>query len=159
MALQKTGQISLSNIAAEKGVSTTSFSLAEQSVFGINQYSMLRPDQSAPHSISEFYGYNHAVAPPSLMTSFSTSSMMLRARAFEACGLETRSVLWHDGTGQYPVVGDKIYRDEYGELAAGWGAAAYGREQAFETNSSSVVTALVMCGGGGLDPRGPAGIE
>lgn len=149
MALQKTGQISLSNIASEKNVGTTNFSLAEQSIFGINQLSMLRPDQSAPHNISEFYGYNHTFQPAPQLTSFAASETMLRARAFEACGLETRSTLYHNGNSQYPEVGDTLYTDAYGENRAGWGATAYGREQALETNDRSEVTSLVMCGGMG----------
>ena len=149
MALQKTGQISLSNIASEKGVSTTNFSLQAQSIFSINQFSMLKPDQSAPHSVSEFYGYNHSFDPAPSLTSFATSETLLRARAFEACGLATRNTLYHNGEGQYPEVGDTVYTDRFGENPAGWGATAYADSRALETNSRSEVVSLVMCGGPG----------
>jgi hypothetical protein len=144
MALQKTGQISLSNIASEKGVSTTNLSLQAESIFSINQFSLLKPDQSAPHGVSEFYGYNHSFAPAVSLTSFATSEMMFRSGAFEACGLATRSTAYHTGTGKYPEVGNTIYATSDGSQVFGWGAAAYGTSQAFQTDSSSVVTALVM---------------
>lgn len=155
MALQRTGQISLSNIAAEKNASTANFSLADQSILGINQFSLLRPDRSAPHSISEFYGYNHTFEPAPQLTSFAASETMLRARAFEACGLATRNTLYHNGKNEWPEVGDTLYTDGFGEDRAGWGATAYGKDQALETNDRSEVTALFMCsgkpGGPGLD--------
>lgn len=59
MALQSSGQISLSNIASEKGVSLSNVSLNTLSTSDINQNSAVYPDGSQPHSISEFYGYDH----------------------------------------------------------------------------------------------------
>tara|TARA_B110000285_G_scaffold234990_1_gene314077 strand:- start:210 stop:689 length:480 start_codon:yes stop_codon:yes gene_type:complete len=146
MALQKTGQISLSNIATEKGVSLQNLSLQAESVFRLNQFSALKPDGSAPHGVSEFYGYNHLFTPAPTLTSFAASELMFRSKAFDACGLETRSTAYHNGSGQYPAVGDKVYANSSGSTVLGWGAAAYGREQAFETDSSSTVISLVMCG-------------
>jgi hypothetical protein len=59
MALQSSGQISLSNIASEKGLSLSDVSLNTLSTSDINQNSAVYPDGSQPHSISEFYGYDH----------------------------------------------------------------------------------------------------
>ena len=149
MALQKSGQISLSNIASEKGVSLSNLSLQAESTLRINRMSLLKPDETAPHGISEFYGYNHIFEPAPMLTSFATSETMLKANAFEACGMETRNTLYHNGKGQYPEPGDTLYTDAFGQNRAGWGATAYGNSQALETNDRSEVVALVMCGGPG----------
>jgi hypothetical protein len=51
MALQSSGQISLSNIASEKGVSLSNVSLNTLSTTSINQNSAAYPDGSQPHSV------------------------------------------------------------------------------------------------------------
>lgn len=73
MALQSSGQISLSNIASEMGVSLSNVSLGTQSTTGINQNSAVYPDGSQPHSISEFYGYDHNASPPVGLTPINLS--------------------------------------------------------------------------------------
>ena len=62
MALQTSGQISISDIKTEMSITTTSNSLAggstpvSTSLFGTAQSSL---NKTAPHKISEFYGYTH----------------------------------------------------------------------------------------------------
>jgi hypothetical protein len=66
MALPSSGQLSLGNIRAELGMSSTSnFSLfkASTSATGypiLNPYSPLKPNTTPPYSISEWYGYSSA---------------------------------------------------------------------------------------------------
>jgi len=65
MALVSSGQIALSSISIEKGESLLqNVSLNSLSTVGINQNSMAKPNGSQPHSISEFYGYDHTYSPP-----------------------------------------------------------------------------------------------
>ena len=62
MALQSSGQISLSDIAYEKSpnaIGIADASLTSYSTTNVNQNSTSKPDGSQPHSISEFYGYDH----------------------------------------------------------------------------------------------------
>lgn len=65
MALVSSGQITISSITIEKGDSLlTNVSLNSLSTVGINQNSFSKPNGSQPHSMSEFYGYNHTYSPP-----------------------------------------------------------------------------------------------
>lgn len=68
MVLPTSGPISLQNINTELGrTSTATIGLqqAETGVYGaINQASAQRPDGVAPHSMNEWYGYDHFVSPP-----------------------------------------------------------------------------------------------
>jgi len=69
MALQGSGAIKISQIKAEKG--ETSNSLATLSTNNINQNSASRPDGNTPHSMSEFYSYDHTYAPaPQFSTAY-----------------------------------------------------------------------------------------
>jgi hypothetical protein len=67
MALPSSGQISVSDILTEGGQSSTraNTSLSDLelgNVFTINTASTLYPNGSAPHLISEWYGYDHTAA-------------------------------------------------------------------------------------------------
>lgn len=69
MALPASGQISLGDIATEKGGSLDNVSLTTESTTGINTSSPSFPDGATPHAISEFYSYDHNyVAGPSYTT-------------------------------------------------------------------------------------------
>jgi hypothetical protein len=67
MALQTSGQISISDIKTEMSITTTNNSLAggstpvSTSLFGAAQSSL---NKTAPHKISEFYGYTHLGGGP-----------------------------------------------------------------------------------------------
>jgi len=64
MTLQTNGAISISQINTEKGLSASASnsSLTTLSTSNINTASSSRPNQSTPHAMSEFYGYNHNAA-------------------------------------------------------------------------------------------------
>lgn len=63
MALPTSGQISFSNLRTELGIpSQAPFSITSAATGGyvtINQSSPSKPNSTAPHAISEWYGYNH----------------------------------------------------------------------------------------------------
>ena len=80
MALSATGPLSLGDINAELGrTRTASISLdaAENGSYAaINQNSPSRPSSSNPASVSEWRGYNHTAAAPSLtITSYSSGNL------------------------------------------------------------------------------------
>lgn len=66
MALGSNGPLSISNICNEKGISSTNASLYSLSTTNITAASPSKPNGTAPHSISEFYSYNHSATSPSL---------------------------------------------------------------------------------------------
>lgn len=71
MALQSSGPIKFSEIAAELGVGTSNFSIkdAEGGIYSpINTSSVSRPDGSVPFAMSEWYNYVHAVIISILQT-------------------------------------------------------------------------------------------
>lgn len=63
MPLPSSGQISFSNLRTELGIpSQAPFSITSAATGGyvtINQSSPSKPNSTAPHAISEWYGYNH----------------------------------------------------------------------------------------------------
>ena len=63
MPISDSGQLSLGNIATEKGESLADISLATLSTNNINTQSPFYPDGAQPHSVSEFYGYDHNAGP------------------------------------------------------------------------------------------------
>jgi hypothetical protein len=73
MALQSSGQISLSNIVSEKGGLLSDVSLNTLSTIGINQNSAVYPNGTQPHGISEFYGYDHNASPPASLSPITVS--------------------------------------------------------------------------------------
>lgn len=67
MALQTSGQISISDITGEIPTLIGNVSLYTLSTGNINIQSPLRPDGSAPHAMSEFFGYDHNYNPGTLI--------------------------------------------------------------------------------------------
>lgn len=63
MPTSDSGQLSLGDIATEKGESLANISLATLSTNNINTQSPYYPDGAQPHSVSEFYGYDHNAGP------------------------------------------------------------------------------------------------
>ena len=66
MALPNSGQISFSNLRTELGIpSQAPFSITSAATgvyVTINQNSPSKPNSTAPHAISEWYGYNHTTS-------------------------------------------------------------------------------------------------
>lgn len=67
MALQSSGQISISDITSEIPTLSGNVSLYTLSTGNINFQSPSKPDGSAPHAMSEFYGYDHNYQPGTLI--------------------------------------------------------------------------------------------
>lgn len=111
MALQSSGQISLSNIATEMGVSLSNVSLGTQSTTNVNQASTSKPDGSQPHSISEFYGYDHNASSAPELVPFTIYDFSPDPN--EACFLPPLEVF---KTGEPEVIsnGDFFYEDDAG---------------------------------------------
>jgi hypothetical protein len=66
MPIQISGQISISDITSEIPTLIGNVSLYTLSTANININSPSRPDGSAPHAMSEFYGYDHSYNPGTL---------------------------------------------------------------------------------------------
>lgn len=128
MALQTSGQISLSNVAGEKGVTLSNVSLVTLSTTSINTdpCNTTNPNNGAPHSIAEFYGYDHScVTPPTGLNQFNISGSF--RSELEACELNVRGegffaysscstlfrgcVLYNDPDGKFPFGVDAWFYD------------------------------------------------
>jgi hypothetical protein len=73
-----------------------------------------RPNTTAPHSMSEFYSYNHTL---SSVTEFYAA---YNSRS-NPCGAEMESSYYHDGSGTLPTTEDTIFADSDGSEAGGDG--------------------------------------
>ena len=67
MPLQSSGQISISDITNEIPTLIGDVSLYTLSTGNINIHSPSKPDGSAPHAMSEFFGYDHSYNPGTLI--------------------------------------------------------------------------------------------
>lgn len=75
MPINSSGPISIGNICNQKGIPLNT-SLATLSTTNINNYSPAKPNGIAPHSLSEFYSYDHAAIPPSItITGYSSGNL------------------------------------------------------------------------------------
>jgi hypothetical protein len=86
MALQTSGQISMSNIANEKGETLSDVSLAVLSEENLNEdfCNPANNTASQPYGISEFYGYDHKCVTQSILYKISMSGGYRSPE--EACG-------------------------------------------------------------------------
>lgn len=146
MALAASGQISISQINTELGrTSTTTNTSLKQCSDGTNgtintaNATADRPNTTAPHSMSEFYSYNHTL---SSVTEFYTS---YNSRS-NPCGAERETKYWHDGSGTLPTTEDTIFADSDGSETGGDGyylTSSGGGVQV--TKGSGVVSATFAC--------------
>ena len=142
MALTASGQLSLGDIATEKGVSLSNVSLTTQSTTSINTNSESKPDGSTPHAISEFYSYDNSASPP--LTEFSVDETPYKD-AEGACAEGRETTIWyHDGGDAYPKVGDKVYTDSGGTTNPEDGLY-WMREPAAFFVESGVVQEVISC--------------
>lgn len=88
MALPASGQISLGDIATEKGGSLDNVSLTTESTTGINTNSPSFPDGATPHAISEFYSYDHSAGGVSYttLTIDGTNTYTINSDSIESSG-------------------------------------------------------------------------
>tara|TARA_R110000823_G_scaffold188054_3_gene320188 strand:+ start:693 stop:1256 length:564 start_codon:yes stop_codon:yes gene_type:complete len=101
-----------------------------------------RPDGANPLKMSEFFGYNQTLTRSYVRFAFSSSS------SSTACSFTmSATIYYHNGSGVYPVGGDRMYTT-YG----GFTAAAAGYYQLFNPTSgvSNGTWVEVLGGGGGL---------
>ncbi|MEN2416403.1 hypothetical protein [Flavobacterium mesophilum] len=66
MPLNSSGPISIGNICDQKGIPYSNASLTTLSTTNINSSSPAKPNGIAPHSLSEFYSYDHTFIAPSI---------------------------------------------------------------------------------------------
>lgn len=113
MPTPDSGQISLNDLNAALGKgSTTMITLASASLGyyqSINTNSIDKPDNSAPYSVSEWYGYNESAIATTMFNISSDNSPDTGA-----CSLAIDTVLYHDGLTDEPTPGDFIYMDSEG---------------------------------------------
>lgn len=113
MALQGSGQISLQNIAAEMGQIASNLSLSSLSTHStLNDQSPLKPNESQPHGMAEFYSYDHNYSSfkPLMGGNINTSGKWP-----DFCGDEMRNFYYYDGSKDMAVVGDRLYTSNRGE--------------------------------------------
>lgn len=99
MALQSSGQIEMSEIAAELGETLSDVSLGDMSdTAGL----------AAPDAMSDFYGYSHTV-------SYSFSCSFRQNTSTSACSQSTPLTYYHNnasgGASTYPDINDYVYID------------------------------------------------
>jgi len=72
-----------------------------------------RPNGSAPHSMAEFYSYNHDEV--SVTTTAFNYNSESESTGTAACFLEEiNETAYHDGSGTYPAIGDGVYSNSGG---------------------------------------------
>lgn len=117
MALQGSGQISISNIASEMGLSLSDVYLGTLSTAFVNTNSVNRPDGLQPHYISEFYGYDHAAGSGGGPTLYEYTMHESVPEEFMACTDGPRMgyfTYWVE-SGNIPLdVGSRVFMDRDG---------------------------------------------
>lgn len=118
MALQTSGQISISDIAAEKGFLPFNTSLNTLSTTNINEDSVAKPNGGAPHSISEFYGYDHNAVGSVVVHPFNVKvefgEQIPFAQADAVCGFADIITLYKSGTEGIAQQGDSLWLNAEG---------------------------------------------
>lgn len=108
----------------------------------INTNSEKRPDSSTPHSVSEFDGYDHStVGEPTLTQFYGT---MFSAKA-EICGNDPETKYWHDGSGESPAIGDRVYADDRGSEELEEGYVGWSTTGGFQYAPDEGVTSFYLC--------------
>lgn len=156
MPLQVSGQISLSNIAAEKRVTLSNVSLVNLSTASINTdpCNPVNPNNGAPHAISELYGYNHTCVTPSGPVLKEKLYAGIFRDEFDACNgdpfRQTEFIFFveEDEFG-IPVY---VYEDPDGKIFP-----QEGYYYDFERNTPAYIeqntVVLILCDGGFEEPR------
>jgi len=155
MALQSNGQISLSNISSEMNLIDSNLSLAGLSTHStLNNASANKPNEVAPHVLTEFYSYDHSASstPVLKMIMGSTPTTKYRATS-ESCEYEPTNEYWHDGDSSIAMVGDKIYADRHGKTPLGSGLMAQRSEEVTQVGAyitgQGQVERMYLCESGG----------
>jgi len=159
MTLPSSGPLGASDINSEAGrsssanapLSGSSSTPQNGSLVKLYQYSNV--NQNAPHSYSEFYGKTYSSG--ATLTSF-LSGPSNTSSSDDACiELSSTVTYYHDGSGTYPAVGDKVYSTNAttnplnGGSGTWWPAFPSGPQpaaQAFRiTGSTGTVQSVAVC--------------
>ena len=148
MAVPSSGSLSLRRIAAEKVFDNYNVGLdgSAQSTLGTtslkdvstsgnsngstpsfdatNTNSSSYPNGTTPHSMSEFYSYDHDASGSPSLTSFSSSGLPLNSPA-NVCNQSTFYTMHHDGSGALPTTGDTVYTSSSGGSSNYLGSGYY----------------------------------
>ena len=138
MALPASGNpLSIRQIRTEMGSSDGS--LKNLSTTSVNDASSAKPDGSAPHSLSEFYSYDHsALTELALIGPFGDPG--------EGCGQSPDTNFYHDGGGS-PYANGVIYyqNDDNTGPVADEGFYGYSAEAGISINGSGEVDGTYDC--------------
>ena len=149
MPLPSSGQIAFSEIGSELGqggdAQLSLTDAAQGNVATINTNSTNTPDSSTPHSISEWYGYDHSASGGGL-TEFNAGGAF--GEVFEACVLQDNGgTFYHDGGGSLPTNGDNVFSDGEGNFQASAGYYFVNPEYVFQVDDFGAVSDVTACGG------------
>ena len=152
MALQSNGQISLSNIASEMNLVPGNLSLAGLSTHStLNNASANKPNEVAPHVLTEFYSYDHSAssAPVLKMIMGSLPTTKYRDATADSCSYIPAYEYWHNGDSSIAMVGDRIYTDQDGKTTLGSGLMAQSSEEVSKVGAyitgGGIVEAVYLC--------------
>lgn len=150
MPLQINGQISISDIMGEIPTIIQNVSLTSLSTDSINIASPIKPDGSAPHAMSEFYGYDHYASSGPNLTQIEMSSQTYPSYydAMIICDSNSLTNYWFDGQSFVPQENDRIYTNSSGtstlnsrHVYGPWGSV-------ITTNGQGFVDSIMPCDGG-----------
>ena len=146
MALTSSGEISFSDINIELGQGISAeLSLndaAQGNVAAINTNSTNTPDSSTPHSISEWYGYDHSAGGS--FTEFNAGGPF--PSIADACEAQDNGgTFYHNGSNTFPVNDDLIYEDDAGNSTAQGGVYFLNTGYILTVASSGKVTSITNC--------------
>ena len=104
-----------------------------------------RPDGSTPHSMSEFYAYDH-----DLVTVTAYTGSNLESTGNSACSIEEpEETYYHNGSNDDPATGDTVYTNSSGSSTLGAGHHLFVNSSsvrvAIQTNSSGVIIGITTC--------------
>lgn len=151
MAVPASGELSLRGIMREVKtnnynsgnsyvyVSLHSLSTGGQGAINTANASSDRPDGNAPHTMSEFYSYDHDKVS---LTSFQANG---NPNNSQVCGNSPDTTFYHDGNSVSPGPGDIVYTNSAGTTTAGAGFLALSTTGGIQLNSSSAVSNLYTC--------------
>ena len=147
MALTSSGEISFSDINIELGQGISAeLSLndaAQGNVAAINTNSTNTPDSSTPHSISEWYGYDHSATGVTL-TEFNAGGAFDELE--QACEAQDNSAtFYHNGSNAFPVIDDFVYEDDAGNNTAQGGIYFVNTGYILIVESSGKVSSVGSC--------------
>lgn len=162
MALQGSGQISLSNIATEMNQIAQNISLGGLSTStSLNDQSPFKPNEFQPHGMSEFYSYDHSYSSVKPLMGGNQNDF---GKWFDFCGDEVRFFYYHDGGKEMPSTGDRLYYPERGsyipfgahltKITEADAGPSGGTSYIATTDSAGKITRLDSCEGI-EDPSGP----